>query len=153
MILSKSHITDIITVLIGRVMKEISSADYDWKLLKKAELTHDICRTQKEHAKAGADVLRKEGYEEIAELVEGHHSSEDFGGMDSGKRSVLSEKELLFYADKRVQEEKVVSLKERFEGSVWKCRTPEAREKHHRLYEKAREIERKIENLVGGKDR
>lgn len=133
--------------------KGIDSVDYDWELLKKAALTHDICRTQREHAKAGADVLRKEGYEEIAELVEGHHGGENFGNMDSGERSVLSEKELLFYADKRVQEEKIVSLKERFEASVWKCGTPEAREKHHRLYEKAREIERKIESLAGGKGR
>ncbi len=112
---------------------------------------HDICRTQREHAKAGADILRKEGYWEIAKLVEGHHSSKGMVDTEQRETSVLSEEDLLFYADKRVQEDRIVSLGDRFGASKRKCKTPEAKEKHQRLYEKAMNIERKIEKAAGGK--
>lgn len=124
--------------------EEMSLSDHKWERLKKAALVHDICRTQSQHAKAGAEVLRKEGYREIAKLVEGHHSCKNFADIELRDMFVLSEEELLFYADKRVREERVVSLAERFETSMQKCRTPEAKENHDRLYEKAKGIETKI---------
>ena len=46
--------------------EKIRPSNHNWELLKKSALVHDICRAQREHALAGADVLRKEGYEEIA---------------------------------------------------------------------------------------
>ena len=52
--------------------EKIRPSNHNWELLKKSALVHDICRAQREHALAGADVLRKEGYEEIAKLVESH---------------------------------------------------------------------------------
>ena len=52
--------------------------------------------------------------------------------------------ELLDYADKRVLEETVVSLDERFASSRFKCRTPEARMNHQRRYEKAVRIEQDV---------
>lgn len=134
------------------LVEKMGLSDYDWELLKKAALVHDICRMQGQHAKAGAEVLRKEGYREIAKLVEGHHDCEYFVDIDSGGTSMLSEEELLFYADKRVLEEQVVSLEERFEASMWKCRTLDAKENHHRLYEKAKWIESKIEKKCSGRN-
>lgn len=121
----------------GRVLER-----YDWELLKKAALLHDICRTEKDHAKAGAEALRKEGYEKLVDLVREHHSSE----------ICTCDSELLFYADKRVQEDRVVSVEERFEASLGKCTTPEAKEKHKKLYEKTKYIETKIKKLIGGNE-
>ena len=130
------------------VLKEqLGFLGFDWNLLKKAALVHDICRMEKEHAKAGAEVLRKEGYEEVAELVERHHSAD---GVAEGM-SAVSEEELLFYADKRVQEDKIVSVETRFKCSLEKCKTPEAEKKHQRLYKKTKYIETKIAHLIGEK--
>ena len=53
--------------------EKIRPSNHNWELLKKSALVHDICRAQREHALAGADVLGKEGYEEIAKLVELHN--------------------------------------------------------------------------------
>lgn len=136
-----------ISILEGK----LKCSDYRWNLLRKAALVHDICRTQKGHAKVGAGILRKEGYWEIAKLVEGHHSSEGMVDTEQGETSALSEEDLLFYADKRVQEDRIVSLDDRFGASIGKCSTPEAKEKHQRLYKKAIDIERKIEKAAGGK--
>lgn len=127
--------------------EEISDLDYDWGLLKKAALVHDICRMEKQHAKVGAEALRKEGYEEIAELVEKHHSA---GVVFKGMFAV-SEEELLFYADKRVQEDKIVVVENRFRTSLEKCKTPEAEKEHQKLYEKTKYIETKLESLIGGR--
>lgn len=133
--------------------KEMKHSDYNWELLKKAALVHDICRTQRQHARKGAEVLREEGYEEIAKLVEGHHSSEGSAGADYGEMPQLSEEELLFYADKRVREDQIVSLEERFKASMWKCRTSEAKEKRHSLYRRAQYIERKINGVLEWRQR
>lgn len=134
----------------GVLERKMKYSDHRWNLLRKAALVHDICRAEREHAKAGADVLRKEGYWEIAKLVERHHSSEDTLNEKRGGMSVLSEEDLLFYADKRVYENQIVSLDDRFRGSMQKCKTPEAKEKHQRLYEKAKNIEKRIEKFAGG---
>lgn len=136
---------------IGILEEKMKYSGYRWNLLRKAALVHDICRTQREHAKAGADILRKEGYWEIAKLVESHHSSKSIIDAEQEEMSVLSEEDLLFYADKRVQEDRIVSLDDRFGASMQKCKTPEAKEKHQRLYEKAKDIERTIKIFAGGK--
>ena len=59
--------------------------------------------------------------------------------------------DVLFYADKRVKDTRIVSVDERFEASYEKCKSKEAKEKHHRLYLKTMEIERQLEELTGGK--
>ena len=112
--------------------------DLDGTLLKKAALVHDIARTCSGHAQRGADILRREGYYEIADLVEYHHSARP------GPAEELTEEEILFYADKRVQEDRIVTLKERFDRSLSKCKTKMAREKHEALYQKSLVIEDKI---------
>lgn len=117
----------------------LGEADYDWNALRKAALLHDICRTEKDHARVSADYLKKDGYEEIENLVRQHHS---------GEYSVrLRPEDLLFYADKRVQEDRVVSVEERFAASLKKCSTPEALTKHQKLYEKTKYIEDRLREL------
>lgn len=128
--------------LLADQMQERFRKQYDWELLKKAALVHDIARTQKFHAEVGARILREEGYEEIADLVQEHHSAVENESDD------LNMSELLFYADKRVAEDKIVTIDERFEKSAKKCRTAEAQKKHRQLYEKSKHIEQKIEQRI-----
>jgi len=118
--------------------------------LRKAALVHDIARTFPEHAKRGADFLLKEGYPGIAEMVRGHHSpifcETAASARESGQNTGggLSEADILFYADKRVQGEREVSLAERFAKSLEKCVTEKAIRKHRSLFERAKMIEEKL---------
>lgn len=127
---------DMVKALLDRLDPE--NTGYDRRLLVNAALVHDIARTQKNHAEAGADILRAEGFEEASVLVRAHHSPV------CSKSEKLSMEEILFYADKRVMEDRTVSVEERFRESRKKCNSQEALEKHRRLYEKTIYIERKI---------
>jgi len=59
------------------------------------------------HEKAMAKILKKNGHSKIANLVEKH----DFFKVDNLK---TIEEKIVFYSDKRVDHDKVVSLKKRF---------------------------------------
>lgn len=108
---------------------------YGRERLTRAAMLHDLMRTQKKHAEATADVLEAEGMEDIAAMVRVHHNAEMHGDAD------VSEADILFYADKRVEEDRIVSLKERFTKSLAKCRTEEAVHHHDQLLEKSEIIE------------
>ena len=107
----------------------------------KACLLHDLCRAEKEHARVSAEAIRKEGYPAIAALVAGHHEA---AYSEWEAQGPLTEAEILFYADKRVQEDVLVSVEERFRESRKKCRSPEACAKHDVMLAKTLKIEKKI---------
>lgn len=139
------HHMEAVAGFIGRIkdkMSEDIQKQYNWGLLKKAALLHDIKRTGEDHARAGADFLVREGYLEIAELVRHHHDKD----LSDGE---LTEEKILFYADKRVQEDCVVTVGQRFAESKKKCKTEEALEKHKKVYEKTIRIERIIKDITG----
>lgn len=115
---------------------------FDHELVTKAALVHDVARLQPNHAICGARILRREGFYDVADLVEAHH------GIQINEDGPLTEEEILFYADKRVLEDKVVTLEERFTESRKKCRTDEAKRNHAALHRKAELIETK---MFGGK--
>ena len=117
----------------------LSFTEEDIHNVHKAALLHDIYRLKKDHAQIASDYLRKEGYKELAELVALHHS------VIRTEKEELTLHEILFYADKCVENDKVVSIEERFCKSFEKCRgIEEAVKKHMALYKKTKEIERKI---------
>ena len=107
----------------------------------KACLLHDLCRAEKQHARVSAETIRKEGYPAIAALVAGHHEA---AYSEREAQGPLTEAEILFYADKRVQEDVLVSVEERFRESRKKCRSPEACAKHDAMLAKTLKIEKKI---------
>lgn len=104
-------------------------------------LLHDLCRAEKQHARVSAEAIRKEGYPAIAALVAGHHEA---AYSEREAQGPLTEAEILFYADKRVQEDVLVSVEERFRESRKKCRSPEACAKHDAMLAKTLKIEKKI---------
>lgn len=111
----------------------------------KACLLHDLCRAEKQHARVSAEAIRKEGYPGIAALVAVHHQA---AYSEREAQGPLTEAEILFYADKRVQEDKLVSVEERFRESRKKCRTSEAYAQHDAMLAKTLKIEEKIRRLL-----
>jgi len=86
----------------------------DLDVVEAASLLHDLTKTEclktkGDHARTGSNLLKKMGYERIGEIVEEHiqlsHEKDP---------SWVSEEEVVNYADKRVQHDRIVSLKERF---------------------------------------
>mgnify|MGYP004631317727 CR=1 FL=1 len=111
----------------------------------KACLLHDLCRAEKQHARVSAEAIRKEGYPAIAALVAVHHEA---AYSEREAQGPLTEAEILFYVDKRVQEDVLVSVEERFRESRKKCRTPEACAHHDAMLAKTLKIEEKIRRLL-----
>ncbi len=95
--------------------KEIISRE----LLIAAALLHDIAKTRSiknremRHDLIGGEMLRDLGLNEIAEIVENHVV---FTGYDP--EGPLTEKEIVYYADKRVMHDKVVTVHARVEDLV-----------------------------------
>lgn len=110
---------------------------FDNDLIEKACLVHDLCRTQPNHAEAGAKVLRKEGYDAIADIVESHH--------DYDENSSLTESDIVWIADKMVKEDQRVDIQQRFDSSLQKCKTQEAIQNHQKRYDKAIHIQNQLE--------
>lgn len=86
----------------------------DLGLVEAASLLHDVTKTvcfktKEDHAQTGCQLLKEMGYERVGEVVAEHV-------VLSKKKDPLlvSEEEVVNYADKRVQHDRIVSLEERF---------------------------------------
>jgi len=81
-------------------------------LVTAAALLHDIGKTacldsERDHAAYGREICLAHGLDELAEIVGGHVRFQD------NSCGTFSEYDIVFYADKRVTHEQVVSLDER----------------------------------------
>lgn len=83
----------------------------DKKLVIAAALLHDVVREKKDHVLEGANLIRKLGFPEVAEVIAKHslHKIEN-----PSQQPHSYEEKIVFYADKRAKEAKIVSLEERF---------------------------------------
>jgi uncharacterized protein len=88
-------------------------------LVRAGSLLHDIAKTRtietKElrHDLIGGEIMRELGYDALAGIVESHVVFDDF--KPDGR---LEEREIVFYADKRVMHDRIVSLDERIDDLV-----------------------------------
>jgi len=86
----------------------------DLLLVEAASLLHDLTKTdsfktKEDHAWTGSRLLKEMGYEEVGEVVAQHiWLSHDVDPL------LVSEEEVVNYADKRVKHDRIVSLEERF---------------------------------------
>lgn len=109
-------------------------------LVRAAGLLHDAAKSEPDHARAGANLLRKMGYPEVAQAVSRH--------MDAGiqKDHPPCEAEIVYLADKLVQGDRRVDLKERFDRKTAKYgHDPEARVAIARRKADALDIQGRIE--------
>jgi putative nucleotidyltransferase with HDIG domain len=97
----------------------INKNNINIELLIASALLHDITKTkailEKElrHDLTGGELLRNLGYEEIAVIVENHVV---FSGFEAD--GPLLEKEIIYYADKRVMHDKIVNIDTRVDDLV-----------------------------------
>ncbi len=122
----------------------------DRDLLVAASLLHDITKTRAietrelRHDLTGGELLRELGHPVIADIVENHVVYNDFS-----EKSPLDEKDIVFYADKRVMHDKVVTIDERIDDLVVRYgKTEKIKEMiiHNRQFVLA--LEKKISNAM-----
>ncbi|MEN8190392.1 MAG: HDIG domain-containing metalloprotein [Thermodesulfobacteriota bacterium] len=91
----------------------------DRTLVRSGALLHDIAKTQClenrcDHAHLGSEICRELGYPEIAEIVAEHVILSDFSTTRLRTGCILA-KEIVYYADKRVRHDEIVSLDDRLD--------------------------------------
>ncbi|MEW6351136.1 MAG: HD domain-containing protein [Thermodesulfobacteriota bacterium] len=117
----------------------------DMELLKAACLLHDIGKYpcilegNRYHDRKGKEMLEEEGYPEVASIVGRHVNLAETDGEPLGEAHVL------FYADKRVNHDELVSLEQRFDY-LFKtyAKTPYATERLNEMKRDTRRLEERI---------
>ncbi|MBC8317887.1 MAG: HDIG domain-containing protein [Desulfobulbaceae bacterium] len=98
-------------LLVQGFQKNGSSLNRDLALA--GALLHDIAKTQclgdndGNHAKMGREICLKHGYERVGDIVASHVV------LKSNGSGPVTEKEIVYYADKRVNHNQIVTLEER----------------------------------------
>lgn len=106
-------------------------------LISAAALLHDVERAKPNHAQKGAQLLRKLGYDQVAEIVEEHMF------ISSDAMEHIDERAVVFLADKLVQEDRAVSIDERFEKRLLEFEdNPEVYQKIQKNKENAVKLEK-----------
>jgi putative nucleotidyltransferase with HDIG domain len=88
----------------------------DVDLTLAAALMHDIAKSlcfdnDRDHSRLGEEICRKHGFPELAPLVAQHVVLD----QESFPNALLSAKELVYYADKRVNHDRIVPLASRLD--------------------------------------
>ena len=101
-----------IATIIGQGLKD-TGMDISLEKIAAGALLHDIGKTLclntgDDHEAKGREICLKNHLAEIADIVGEHVRLKDYN-LDS----LISEKEIVYYADKRVNDDMVVSLEER----------------------------------------
>lgn len=112
-IINHSEKVALIALFLGCFLKEKGEA-LDLNLLTCSALLHDIkkmksIKTGENHALAGYQLMKSLGFERAGEIIYAHI----FLKAPKPGAPILEE-EIVFYADKRVKHDKIVTLKERF---------------------------------------
>ncbi len=114
-------------------------------LIQAGSLLHDIAKGQPHHASAGAGVVERIGFPEVAKVI-ARHMDIDFKG------NRLDESAIVYLADKLVQGETIVSLDQRFRPSLERFRLDtRALAAANRRWETARNILKAVEKQCGTK--
>ena len=90
----------------------IAGCEMDLDLLVAAGLLHDLARKQADHATVAAQILAGIGFPDVVEIVAAHM---DIVIHDEDS---IDEREVLYLADKLVQEERTVPLEPRFREMI-----------------------------------
>jgi uncharacterized protein len=121
----------------------------DLGLVEAASLLHDLTKseclkTKEDHAQTGSHLLKGMGYVRVGEVVAEH--------MHLARKndpSLVTEEEVVNYADKRVQHDHIVSLEERFSDLMDRYgKGQKASEQMEQLRAATFEIENKIFSIL-----
>jgi putative nucleotidyltransferase with HDIG domain len=112
-----ARIAELLAFRLGEQLPPGQAPDQD--LCINGALLHDIAKTpclkdNCDHAATGADICRQQGYPEIAEVVACHVILQDFS-LERYRQGHFQAQDIVYYADKRVRHDAIVSLAERQE--------------------------------------
>lgn len=131
------------TALAMASLLEKKGIKLDKDLLRAAALLHDLCRTEKQHGLAAANLLRKQGFFSVAWLVSTH--------MDHPYDGILDEGALLYLADKLTCNDELCSVEKRLDGMMTKFQgDEEAQQGAARRLAKAKTMLEHLSRLTGG---
>ncbi|PKM49282.1 MAG: phosphohydrolase [Firmicutes bacterium HGW-Firmicutes-7] len=118
--------------------------EFNKEELLAAALLHDLVRQQKNHAIVGARILSEMGYRNIGAMIGTHM---DIEVLDDDH---LSASEILYLADKLVNEDQIEPLNHRLNQCLMKKgNNNEAIERINQRFSSAKTILKKIERLTG----
>jgi len=98
------------------------------------------------HGLVGGEIIRFLGYPRIAQAVERHGGK---GFWAAGLENMTLEEKIIFYADKRVDGDKTVSIRERYDGLIQR-RTAAGRAAEVPLIKKEFELSQRLESELNG---
>lgn len=90
------------------IMKNIT---VNKELVIASAMLHDIERMKQNHVVKGGNLLKKLGYKDVSRVIKKHGLYMLF---EKRNMPLTIEEKIVFYADKKVKENKIVSLKKRF---------------------------------------
>ena len=125
------------------VLLNLTGLALDLPLIIAAGRLHDIARGQPDHAWAGSRLIAEMGYPRVGAVVAKHMDIQSHGPS-------VDEADLIYFADKCVEEDRLVSLEERFEKSMSRyADRPGILKKIIRRFDEAKNIGKRIEALLG----
>ncbi len=120
-----------------------AGAGLDENLILAGALLHDIARREPNHALAGARLLEARGYPLVAAVVGVHMD------IEVSEEHPLTEAELVYYVDKMVKGNALVSINDRFGAALRKYKDDrQACAAVLKRLQQAERIERKIEEIM-----
>ncbi|MDB4979165.1 MAG: hypothetical protein JWM56_1351 [Candidatus Peribacteria bacterium] len=130
----------------GELHDLLRFTDFREESLRKADwLTEDMRRTWQtwkerypnmQHEEAAAAFLTAKGFSTLASIIQTH-------GFEAKNRRT-TEQQLLYYADKRVREDAVVSLRERFDDLIVRYANGRETENQKRWYAETLAVEKEL---------
>jgi putative nucleotidyltransferase with HDIG domain len=123
---------------------EATGATIDIELVRTAALLHDIARTRKNHAEAGARLLAGHGFARLAPIVSAHMD------LDVNRDRPVDEAQVVYLADKLVDGDRCVDMGPRFSRQMETYSgNRSALDAIARRWENARHIRTKVERMTG----
>ena len=144
-VLKHSKVVAKVARVIGKKLLH-AGCKVDVNLLEACGYLHDIGKGEKKHAKFGAQLLKKMGYPNIADIIAFHI---DLSFAEEGK---ITEKEVICLADKLTHGETILSLDKRLEVKLKQLSGhPEGKIAAAKRIQTAMKIEKAIEGITGEK--
>lgn len=132
-----------VALCLGRALHRAGNG-VDLEVLSAAALLHDMERHKSRHAEAGAELLQRLGYPEVAAVVKTHMD------IAVSEQSTISAQEVLYLADKLVEGSRVMPLEKRLQAKLGRYgEDSEAKEGLMRRMNNAMKIRVKIEAVTG----
>ena len=117
-------------------------------------LLHDIAKTPClkdgcRHSELGAEICKDLGYENLSEIVKEHVFLSDYSGTQCHS-GYFRAKEIVYYADKRVKHDQVVTLEDRLEYIISRYSKGDAHIEAHiqKNFETALDLEKALFSYI-----